>query len=234
MRQNDGRMKSDGPPAPAHLEDAPDRAAVDHGVALGAAITAGGQSRRFGRDKALYAVQGVPLLHRVAASLEENAPKLLIAPAGRYALTGWTTHPDLRPGEGPLAGLETALSVLAGAPAPAPQWLAFAAVDMPNLSVRYWRLLTGQIVGDSARPAVRAVLGLDARQRAQPLAGLYHVSLLPQVTALLDTGERRMQALLERLTPGEAQGTAGSLLVSSERVEAVCPGAYLNLNTPPP
>ncbi|WP_407539131.1 molybdenum cofactor guanylyltransferase [Deinococcus radiomollis] len=225
-------MKSDGPPAPAYLEDAPDRATVDHGVALGAAITAGGQSRRFGRDKALYAVQGVPLLHRVAASLEESAPKLLIAPAGRYALPGWTTRPDLRPGEGPLAGLETALSVLAGAPAP--QWLAFAAVDLPNLTVRYWRLLAGQIVGDSARPVVRAVLGLDDRQRAQPLAGLYHVSLLPQVTALLDAGERRMQALLEHLTPGEAQGTAGSLLVSSKRVEAVCPGAYLNLNTPPP
>ena len=221
-------------------------------AALAAAITAGGRSRRFGQDKALYSVRGVPLLHRVAASLEGYAPKLLIAPEGQYTLAGWTQHADLRPGDGPLAGLETALSMLTaaqtsapGVPAAAPLWLAFAAVDMPNLSVQYWRLLASQIAPESAWPSVQAVLGLDPRQRPQPLAGLYHASLLPLVTGLLDVGERRMQALLERLTPG---GTAaltdpdhavpdraapGCLFVSSEHIEAVCPGAYVNLNTPP-
>ena len=53
-----------------------------------AAITAGGQSRRFGQDKALYKVGGLPLLHRVAASLDSFAPRMLIAPAGKYRASG--------------------------------------------------------------------------------------------------------------------------------------------------
>ena len=79
---------------------------------LAAAITAGGQSRRFGQDKALYELDGVPLLNRVADSLQHASPRLLVAPAGRYRLDGWQTVPDLRPGQGPLAGLETALTAL--------------------------------------------------------------------------------------------------------------------------
>ncbi|MGY2892077.1 molybdenum cofactor guanylyltransferase [Deinococcus sp. UYEF24] len=218
-----------------------DAAASD--VHLAAAITAGGQSRRFGQDKALYPVRGVPLLNRVAGSLEAFAPKLLIAPAGRYTLTGWSNHSDFRPGEGPLAGLETALSMLdahhAAQQLATPHWLAFAAVDLPNLTARYWQLLAGR-AGPEVQPAVQAVFGLDDRQRPQPLAGLYHVSLLPLVTALLDAGERRMQTLIEHLNPeqidpGEppSENVPGCELVAWEQVEAVCPGAYVNLNTPP-
>ncbi len=232
---------------------------------IAAAITAGGQSRRFGQDKALYAVQGVPLLNRVAASLEAFAPRLLIAPEGRYTLEGWTNHADLRPGEGPLAGLETALSVLAAhtletqatkphtmntqalaeqtaaRPFPAPRWLAFTAVDLPNLTARYWQLLAGQTTREEVQPDIRAVLGQDVRQRTQPLAGLYHASLLPVVTALLDSGERRMQALVEHLVPAHLTASEepghknepGHKLVSWEQVEAVCPAAYVNLNIRP-
>ncbi|WP_407570862.1 molybdenum cofactor guanylyltransferase [Deinococcus altitudinis] len=241
-------MKTDELPGLPHSDTIHDTDAGDHtvvgaaGVGLAAAITAGGRSRRFGQDKALYAVQGVPLLNRVAGSLQAFSPRLLIAPEGRYILAGWAQHADLRPGEGPLAGLETALSVLAAHGSvhdSAPLWLAFAAVDLPNLTARYWHLLADR-AGPGARPTVRAVLGLDARQRPQPLAGLYHVSLLPLVTALLGAGERRMLALTEHLT--SEQGAAGEArpgqgpgceFVPWEVVEAVCPEAYVNLNTPP-
>jgi molybdopterin-guanine dinucleotide biosynthesis protein A len=214
-------------------------AAINSDVPIAAAITAGGQSRRFGQDKALYPVQGVPLLNRVAASLEGCSPKLLIAPEGRYVLAGWTNRVDLRPGEGPLAGLETALRALKAqaetGPLPAPLWLAFAAVDMPNLKPGYWRLLADHASSGAARPDIRAVLGLDARHRPQPLAGLYSVSLLPLVTALLDAGERRMLALIDQLTAGEPANPAEQRLelVDWEQIGAACPAAYVNLNTRP-
>lgn len=190
---------------------------------LAAAITAGGQSRRFGQDKALYVLGGESLLARVSASLNRCSPRLLVAPAGRYRLSDWQVCPDLRPGEGPLAGLETALSAL-HEQHPAGGWLAFSAVDLPYLTPAYWALLSGSI-----GPGVQAVVGLDPGGRPQPLAALYHTSARPTVTALLDAGERRMGALLARLEADA--GGVGQL--DWPQVEAVCPLAYVNLNTPP-
>ena len=188
-----------------------------------AAITAGGQSRRFGQDKALYRVGGLPLLHRVAASLDGFAPRMLIAPAGKYLLPGWQTVPDLRPGEGPLAGLETALAALVAA-SPAVGWLAFAAVDLPHLTPGFWNILTGHTGPDVQAVSVQAVIGLDITGRGQPLAALYHSSVLAQVSALLDGGERRMAALHERLTVAQ---------VPWQQIAPSHPDAYLNLNVPP-
>lgn len=188
-----------------------------------AAITAGGQSRRFGQDKALHKVGGLPLLHRVAASLDAFAPRLLIAPEGKYLLPGWQTVPDLRPGEGPLAGLETALAALDVA-GPAGGWLAFAAVDLPHLTPGFWSMLTDTMLTGRAGPGIQAVTGLDATGRRQPLAALYHSSVLAQVSTLLDDGERRMAALLERLTLAQ---------VPWQQIAPSHPDVYLNLNAPP-
>lgn len=147
---------------------------------LTAAITAGGQSRRFGSDKALARWQGRTLLEHVAASLAGCKVRLLVAPAGRYNQPGWCTVPERLPGEGPLSGLEAALS---HAP---PGWVAFAGVDMPGLTPEYWEALASAITPDVL--AVQAV----HEGRPQPLAALYHSTLRPHVSALLDTGERRL------------------------------------------
>ncbi|WP_310583084.1 molybdenum cofactor guanylyltransferase [Deinococcus sp.] len=183
-----------------------------------AAITAGGQSRRFGQDKALYRVGDAALLYRVAASLDAFAPRILIAPAGKYLLPGWQTVPDLRPGEGPLAGLETALDALDRTD-PAGRWLAFAAVDLPHLTPGFWTMLTRR-----AGAGMQAVAGLDATGRTQPLAALYHSSVLAQVSSLLDGGERRMAALLERLVVAQ---------VPWQQIASSHPEVYLNLHTLP-
>ncbi|MFC4452824.1 molybdenum cofactor guanylyltransferase [Deinococcus sonorensis] len=160
---------------------------MDH-AGCAAAITAGGQSRRYGSDKALARFEGQTLLERVALSLAWASPRLLVAPPGRYRLAGWQATGDLRPGQGPLAGLEAALSA-------APDgWLAFAAVDLPHLTPGYWRTLTEQ-----RQPGALAVCGQDEAGRSQPLAALYHTSALPVVRRLLDAEERRMSALLEQL-----------------------------------
>ena len=145
-------------------------------------ITAGGQSRRFQSDKALAVLDGLTLLERVAASLNGATHKILIAPLNKYMLTGWEVVLDDRPGEGPLAGLETALKQ-AGT-----DWVAFAGVDMPRLDSTYWGVLL-----NARTPDVQAVQALHPQRGPQPLAALYHVSLLPDLTRRLDAGERRLR-----------------------------------------
>ena len=149
---------------------------------LTAAITAGGQSSRFGSDKALACWQGRPLLEHVAGGLAGCERRLLIAPPGKYTLPGWEPWPDTRPGEGPLAGLETALTHAA------PGWVAFTGVDNPALTPEYWHTLLA-----ARRPDAWSVQALHPERRPQPLGALYHTDLLPRVTALLDAGERRLR-----------------------------------------
>lgn len=163
--------------------------------AVTAALTAGGRSSRFGRDKALARLGGQTLLERAAASLERCGVRLLVAPPGRYALPGWEEVPDTRPGEGPLAGLEAALA--AATARRGAGWVALCGVDQPALTPAYWAALWEA----RTAPGALAVQALDPQGRAQPLAALYHTALLPGVTALLDGGERRLrQAALPEAT----------------------------------
>lgn len=180
------------------------------------AITAGGRSSRFGRDKAGARLEGRTLLAHVAASLEEAPLRLLVAPPGRYVLPGWREVPDTRPGEGPLAALEAALA--AAQTEAGPVWVAFAGVDLPRLTAAYW-----QALAQARGPGVRAVRALDAEHRPQPLAALYHTSLLPALTARLDAGERRLRAAA---LPEETRAVPHAV------IEAVSPDALRNVNTP--
>jgi molybdopterin-guanine dinucleotide biosynthesis protein A len=186
-----------------------------------AVVTAGGQSRRFGQDKALYVHEGRTLLDRVTDSLAAGAPRLLVAPEERYARVGWTTVPDLRPGLGPLAGLESALTWLG----PEPRWVAFAAVDLPNLTPDFWAQLAGR-----AAPDVDAVIGVDGEGRDQPLAALYHTRLLGRVRALLDADERRLSALLtparsERVGWSELRRHGEAVFLNANRPDDLSPGS---------
>ncbi|MDO4247170.1 MAG: molybdenum cofactor guanylyltransferase [Deinococcus sp.] len=149
---------------------------------LTAAITAGGQSSRFGSDKARAEWRGRPLLWHVAASFPAAQARLLLGPPGKYALAGWDSEADLRPGLGPLAGLETALTL-----APA-GWVAFAGVDNPCLTSDYWEELLA-----ARRPGVLSVQAGHPERGPQPLGALYHTDLRPHISALLDRGERRLR-----------------------------------------
>lgn len=182
--------------------------------ALTAAITAGGQSRRFGTDKAAALLHGRPLLAHVAAALAAFPERVLVAPPGRYALPGWRAVPDTRPGEGPLAGLEAAL---AAAP---PGWVAFVGVDLPGLTPAYWAALVA--ASADVPPGVLSVQALDDTGRAQPLGALYHTALRPRITALLDAGERR----LRQAAPPEAGRTVDLVPLG------LSPDLLRNVNTP--
>jgi molybdopterin-guanine dinucleotide biosynthesis protein A len=159
------------------------------------AVLAGGFSRRMGRDKALLPLDGRPLLITALEALraagcqplrvgvrELPSPYDDLIDAQRAEAVA-----DLRPGQGPLAGLE---ALLAECPA---EWLLVVACDMPRLDPALLRTLVER------RDAGLQAVVPRAAGRAQPLHALYHRDALAPIRAALDAGQRSATRLVERL-----------------------------------
>lgn len=128
-----------------------------------AAIIAGGKSRRFGSDKALFEYKGKPLLQWVVDSFEESDDLFIVANKS-YPEFSLPLYGDVLEPNGPLVGIYTALQYAKY------EWLGVAACDMPFLSKDYWQLLL------SEREDSQAVI-IKSERGLQPLAALYHSSI---------------------------------------------------------
>ena len=149
-------------------------------------LLAGGRSSRMGRDKALLPLGGLPFAERIAREMPVGEGRLLVV--GRNSIGGLAGIPDLRPGLGPLAGIETALADCRADSA------LVVACDMPFVT----RRLLEWLVDRSAAAPGRVVVPVDGDGRLAPLCGVYPRAALPVARELLDAGERRPRALLER------------------------------------
>lgn len=140
-------------------------------------ILAGGRSSRFGSDKARALLDGQPLLGQVAALCGQVCRPVLAVGrrAGEYEDLGLETIGDLRPGGGPLAGLEAALEHAARQGA---SWLLALGCDQLGLQAAWLRGLLAAAAPGLIAVAFRA-------ERWQPLPALYHRDALPVVRALL-------------------------------------------------
>jgi molybdopterin-guanine dinucleotide biosynthesis protein A len=136
-------------------------------------LLTGGAGRRLGQDKA--ALFAVDLAARLAAA---TAPTYEIGP-GRTALP---TVPD--PGEGPLAALAAAASVLADDDA------VVLACDMPFVTEALLRFLASQ--PGTAIPVVDG--------RMQPLCARWSAANLARAPSVVAGGGRAMRALLDDAT----------------------------------
>ena len=177
------------------------------------AVLAGGESRRFGRDKAAEPVGGVPMMERAVAALEPACREVIVVSSRPATPRGrWRVVPDLRPGQGPLAGIESALAEAAALGAEA---VVVLAADLPLVDAHtVARLLQALAPEDGAVAAARAPVqdGLAF----EPLCAVYRVGCRDVVAGLLDRGRRDARALF--------QGVEG-------RVVDVAGGAALNVNT---
>ncbi len=141
-------------------------------IAILGAILAGGQSRRFGSDKAYAEMDGVRLIDRVADALGGQTTALIIC--GREE-PGFGCVPDApMAGMGPLGGLNAALGF---AEANGFSHVLTAGVDVPNLPAD----LAQQLGGDGAAIA-----------ESQPVVGLWPVSLAADLSEFLEGGGRAL------------------------------------------
>lgn len=177
-------------------------------------LLAGGQSRRFGSNKALAEVGGSRMIEHPARILAELfAHRLLVTNRPElYAFLGWPTTADLTPGGGPLAGIEAALTRVAT------PYIFVAGCDMPELNpaliTHLYRLA----------PGFDAVIPVNTKG-PEPLHGVYAKSALPTISAALAAGSRKLQAVLASLRLRE---------VTEAEMLAVSPtalGSFRNINT---
>ncbi len=181
---------------------------------VSAAILAGGQSRRMGRDKAWIDLgDGRPLVRRVIDAVSVVADDVLIvANDERYRTLGPRVVPDAHPGAGVLGGIATAI---ASARHPA---VIVVACDMPFVRPEALRSLVALADGwDAVVPLVRG--------ERHPLHALYTRGCLVLFEQAIVAGRLRVISALEELrvrTLGEAE------------LSAVDPGlvSVTNVNTP--
>jgi len=173
------------------------------------ALLAGGQSRRFGSDKARVLVAGQPLLLRNLRELTfgRNEAFVVGPPRDTYADLGVRSVPDKTPGEGPMGGLITALKYRRERWGEGP--LGLSACDVIHYKMaNVPGLLAMQLAGDQRRPDLLARIGM-VDSHANPVFGAYHTDALPALEAAFADGERSLRRWLNNL-PCEASEVAAN------------------------
>ena len=150
-----------------------------------------------GRPKAGLPIAGSSLLLRVVENLLDCCwPIAVVARDGDQELPPLHTEVDvihdLRPGDGPLAGLETGLRWLNNHDAE----LAFVCgCDHPFLTSAAvaW-------IAEHLRDSDRGVV-CSANGEIQPLCSVWRVEVLNDIAALLADGQRSLKSLVDRVRP---------------------------------
>lgn len=191
------------------------------GALLGA-VLAGGRSRRFGRDKTAEPVAGVPMIERAVATLGEVCEEVVVVSSRSDTPSGsWTVLPDMRPGLGPLAGVESAL---AEARRRGYAGVVVLAADLPLVDAALVRRVVDGLGDAHASAASRS-----GEPDFEPLCAVYRVGCLDDVRRLLDGGSAAARALFEsvggvRVVAGEGAevnvNTAADLARAEERLVA--------------
>lgn len=171
-------------------------------------VLVGGRSSRMGRDKALMPCGESTLVEHVARLLDRVCGSVvLVGCPERYRALPFRTIPDLLPDQGPLGGIEAALSV-SGC-----EWRLIVACDMPSITLELLELL----VDATRQSAADSIVPVSPDGRLQPLCAVYHRRCLGAISGLLSRGVRRM---------GEAIPHLGAVLLPIGSAES-----FRNLNT---
>ncbi len=170
-------------------------------------LLAGGESTRFGSDKARYLIWNQPLILRLHGLLSRTCREvtILTKQPNKYADLGLICAADRYPQQAPITGLLTALELSST------EWCFVLACDLPSLTGDFLRDLWAARRGLGVIPLVE--------DRREPLAALYHRDSLPLFKGAYDRGTFALQ----RVVSGADFTT---VTVSDPQVLA-------NLNTPP-
>jgi len=184
-------------------------------VRLSVAILAGGKASRFGgQPKGLLPLpEGGTVLARTLAALRAAGLDDVVIVANdhrSYARFGRPVVPDLRPGLGPLGGIEAALHHLA----PRGEAVLLLPCDLPGITAAEIAALRRAFLATGA-PVVMAE---TEHGRCHPLCAVVDAALLPAVAQAIEAGRR---------SPYRLWREVGAVLVHFQQA-----APFFNLNTP--
>ena len=150
-------------------------------------ILAGGGSTRFGRDKALVEVGGLPMLGRMIALVQNVATNVkVVGSPQKYGQFEREMVSDQWPGEGPLGGIITALEDATKSPAPR-EWNLVLSCDMPFLTREWLTFLCERAAISEAQ-----VVLPHSTQGPEPLCACYRTDAAGTLRAAFESGIRKV------------------------------------------
>lgn len=155
-------------------------------------IPAGGQSRRFGEDKALHMVEGTPLIQRPIDCLRDlfDSVRIIAKDPSVYEDLGVPVLEDLSPKQLPLVG------ILTGLEASSTDWNFFLACDMPSMTADVIRRLArALLMADGNGDPMTAVVP-ETPSGVQPLSAFYSKTGVESLRTAIEE-EWSMKAWLE-------------------------------------
>ncbi len=157
-------------------------------------VLAGGGSTRFGQDKALVEFDGAPMLLRMRALLAAITDSVhVIAAPHRYASLGVNAIGDRWEGQGPLAGIVTALLKTSESTCAA-EWNLIIGCDMPFLTSEWLKYLAARASGSSAQ-----VIAARSPQGLEPLCACWRTSAASNLRQIFEGGTRKITEAMKRL-----------------------------------
>jgi molybdenum cofactor guanylyltransferase len=161
-------------------------------------LLAGGASRRFGRPKIVEPVDGSPLFHRPLRALLDSCDDIVIVlapdapelplPDGAERVS-FARDPVAY--EGPLAGTRVGLERVRA------EYAVLVAADMPGVRSELLSLMAQRATGTG-----RNAIALRDGNGTRPLPAVLRIGpALTLARSLVETGERRLRALVEGLEP---------------------------------
>jgi molybdopterin-guanine dinucleotide biosynthesis protein A len=157
-------------------------------------VLAGGGSTRFGRDKALVEMAGSPMLLRMSALLREITNQVnVIAAPDKYAALGITGVGDRWEGQGPLAGIITALLTTKETGSEA-QWNLIVGCDMPFLTQEWLAHLVVRALASTAE-----VVTPQSAQGLEPLCACWRTAAAGKLQTAFDEGVRKITQAMKHL-----------------------------------
>ena len=133
---------------------------------INAYILAGGLSRRFGSNKAIYKIDGVTFLDKIFTTLQSNFTNIFTIGKEPYS-EKMEFVSDFTDQQAPIVGIITALRHTTSS------WNFIISVDMPYITSDIVNLLQKEIIGIDNNIIIPSVNG-----RILPLFGLYHQNCL--------------------------------------------------------
>ena len=153
-------------------------------------VLAGGRSSRMGQNKARLKVGSRYLVEVVAHTVAAVTGSVtLIGDPSSFADLTLECLPDLRPGLGPLGGLEAALASNRG------ELNLVLGCDMPDIQPTDLK----RLLDVAAETSALCTVAVDSAGHRHPRCAVYHRNALPLVRAALDTRRLRLLHLVEEL-----------------------------------